>query len=167
MAELVLTRRMLDRPHDSWTLDAYHEMEGYQGLYRAVREMTPEQVHAEVKASGLRGRGGAGFPTGTKWGFVPKDIFPRYLVVNGDEGEPGTFKDRMLMERDPHSLVEGILISCYALQSEHAFIYIRGEMGHAYERVVRAVEEARAVGYVGKDIGGTDFSCEITVHKAA
>ncbi len=90
--------------------------------------MTPEQVHAEVKTSEMQGRGGAGFPAGTKWGFLPPDVFPRYLVVNGDESEPGTYKDRLLMELDPHQLIEGILIACYAFKGAQAFLYVRGEM---------------------------------------
>lgn len=167
MAELVLTKRMLERPDDAHTIAGYEATGGYTALRQVLADMTPEQVHDEVKASGLRGRGGAGFPTGVKWGFVPADAFPRYLVVNGDEGEPGTFKDRMLMERDPHQLVEGVIISCYALQAEHAFIYCRGEMALAFERLGDAVAEAEAAGYLGTGILGSDFACRITVHRAA
>ena len=97
--------------------------------------MTPEQVHEEVKASELQGRGGAGFPTGTKWGFLPANVFPRYVVVNGDESEPGTYKDRMLMELDPHQLIEGIVLTCYAVHAAQAFLYVRGEMALAQERI--------------------------------
>ena len=167
MSELVLTKRMLARPDDAHTLAGYEASGGYTALRKALTDMTPAEVTAEVKASGLRGRGGAGFPTGTKWGFLPEGVYPRYLVVNGDEGEPGTFKDRMLMERDPHQLVEGILISSYALGVEHAFVYCRGELLTAFERLNDAVAEAAAKGYVGRNILGADFSCRITVHRAA
>jgi NADH-quinone oxidoreductase subunit F len=167
MAELILTKRMLERPDDSWTLDAYEATGGYDALRKVLSEMSPAQVRDEVKASGLRGRGGAGFPTGTKWGFLPEGVYPRYLVVNADEGEPGTFKDRMLMERDPHQLVEGSVISAYALEAEHVFIYLRGELRTAYERVCQAVTDATERGYIGPSVLGTDFGVEVTVHRAA
>lgn len=167
MADLVLTKRMIERPDDSWTIAAYEETGGYAALRQALGDMSPEQVHEEVKASGLRGRGGAGFPTGVKWGFLPEGEFPRYLVVNGDEGEPGTFKDRMLMERDPHQLVEGAVISAYAIGAEHVFIYCRGELRNAYERLCRAVAEAQEKGYIGSSVLGSGFGVRVTVHRAA
>ena len=111
--------------------------------------MKPEEVVEQVKASGIRGRGGAGFPTGQKWSFLAP-AFPRYLVVNADESEPGTFKDRIIMEYDPHQLIEGIILSAYAIKAELAFIYIRGEYYFAYTRLVEAVQEAKAKGYLGK-----------------
>jgi NADH-quinone oxidoreductase subunit F len=167
MAELILTKRMLERPDDSWTLAGYEASGGYATLRQVLNERTPAEIRDEVKASGLRGRGGAGFPTGVKWGFLPEGVYPRYLVINGDEGEVGTFKDRMLMERDPHQLIEGILISCFALEAEHAFIYARGELLTAIDRLEQAVAEATEAGYVGTNICGTDVSVQITVHRAA
>src|SRR3954468_22167993 len=120
--------RNIDVP-DLHTLAAYRSRGGYRALEKVLRDMTPEKLIDEVKASGLRGRGGAGFPTGMKWGFVPKDNpKPKYLVCNADESEPGTFKDRLLIEQDPHAIVEGTLLAAYAIQSHTAFIYIRGEL---------------------------------------
>src|SRR5262249_59436011 len=110
----------------------------------------PESIQDHVKAWGLRGRGGAGFPTGQKWSFLAPNSFPRYLVVNADEGEPSTFKDRMLVERDPHGLVEGIAIASYAVQCNLAFVYVRGEFALGYERLTRAIDDARAKGFLGK-----------------
>ena len=120
-----------------------------------------------MKLSGLRGRGGAGFPAATKWSFLPPDSFPRYLVVNGDEGEPSTFKDRMLVERDPHQLVEGIAISAYAVQCNLAFVYIRGEFALGYERLMQAIADANAKGFLGKNILGSGFDLDIVVHRGA
>ena len=115
----------------------------------------------------MLGRGGAGFPAGVKWGLTPQGVWPRYLVVNGDESEPGTYKDRLLMERDPHQLIEGCLIACYAAGLSQCFLYIRGEMALAQERVATALNEAYAAGYVGKNILGTDFSVDIVLHWGA
>ncbi len=129
--------------------------------------MTPEAVHQEVKDASLLGRGGAGFPAGVKWGFCPPDVWPRYLVVNGDESEPGTYKDRLLMEKDPHQLIEGALIACYAVGLSQAFLYVRGEMALAQERIGRALNDAYAAGFVGKNIMGTDFSVDIVLHWGA
>ena len=163
MTDLILTSRMVDHPADSHTVARYVDTGGYTALDKALSEMTPEAIIAEVKASNMRGRGGAGFPTGVKWGFLaPAE--PRYLVVNGDESEPGTFKDRQLLERDPHQLVEGIIISSYALNVHHAFVYIRGEYPKPARRVQRAIDEAYEAGYLGEDIRGTGFSLDITVH---
>ena len=111
----------------------------------------------------MLGRGGAGFPAGVKWGFMPPGKFPYYLVVNGDESEPGTYKDRLLMERDPHQLIEGCLITCYALGLSQCFLYVRGEMPAAQENLAQALNEAYAKGYVGKNIMGTEFSVDITL----
>jgi NADH-quinone oxidoreductase subunit F len=125
--------------------------------------MTPQQVHDEVKAAEIQGRGGAGFPAGTKWGFLPAGVHPRYLVINGDESEPGTYKDRLLMERDPHQLIEGIVIACYALNASQAFLYVRGEMAHAQERLAQALNDAYANNMVGKNICGSNFSVDVTL----
>ncbi|HEV8334981.1 MAG TPA: NADH-quinone oxidoreductase subunit NuoF [Candidatus Polarisedimenticolia bacterium] len=152
---------------DSATLEAYLQGGGYRALARALKEMTPEQVVEEVKASGLRGRGGAGFPTGMKWGFMPKGPGPKYLVLNADESEPGTFKDRLLLERDPHLVLEGFLIGCYAVGCHHGFIYIRGEFVRPYRILLQAVQEARARGYVGKNLLGSGYDLEITVYRGA
>ena len=161
----VLTQRW-DRP-DAHTLSGYLDSGGYRAL-RAALEEAPERLREQVKASGLRGRGGAGFPAGVKWGFVPQDSGkPIYLVVNADEGEPGTFKDRELMERDPHQLLEGIAISCYALNSHRAFIFIRGEYLWPGIRLEEAIAEAYGQGYLGKDILGSGFDCDVTLHYAA
>src|ERR671913_762554 len=151
---------------DAHTIDRYHATGGYQGLRKAL-EQTPAQVSEEVKKSTLLGRGGAGFPAGTKWSFMPQGVWPRYLVVNGDESEPGTYKDRLLMECDPHQLIEGCLIACYAAGLSRCFLYIRGEMPLAHERVARALDEAYAAGYVGKNILGTNFSVDIVMHWGA
>ena len=151
---------------DAHTLDGYLATGGYKGLRRAL-EMPPADVHEEVKTASLLGRGGAGFPAGVKWGFCPPGVWPRYLVVNGDESEPGTYKDRLLMERDPHQLIEGCLIASYALGLSQCFLYVRGEMAHAQERVASALNEAYEAGYVGKNICGTDFSVDIVLHWGA
>ncbi|WP_420451520.1 complex I 51 kDa subunit family protein [Ilumatobacter sp.] len=151
---------------DSHTIDRYLATGGYEGL-RAALERTPEEVSAEVKASTLLGRGGAGFPAGVKWGFTPEGVWPRYLVVNGDESEPGTYKDRLLMERDPHQLIEGSLIACYAAGLSQCFLYVRGEMPLAHERIATALNEAYELGYVGRGIMGTDFSVDVVLHWGA
>ena len=127
----------------------------------------PPDVHEEVKNATVLGRGGAGFPAGTKWGLTPPGVLPRYLVVNGDESEPGTYKDRLLMERDPHQLIEGCLIACYAAGLSQCFLYIRGEMALAQERVATALNEAYAAGYIGKNILGSNFSVDIVLHWGA
>ncbi len=147
---------------ESYTIQQYEATGGYQGLRRALG-MTPAAVTEEVKTASLLGRGGAGFPAGVKWGFCPPGVWPRYLVVNGDESEPGTYKDRLLMERDPHQLIEGILIASYAVGCSQAFCYIRGEMALAQERVAQALNDAYAKGYIGQNILGTDFSVDVVM----
>ena len=147
---------------DSHTLERYEATNGYDGLRRAL-DRTPADVHEEVRDAVVLGRGGAGFPAGVKWGFMPPGKFPYYLVVNGDESEPGTYKDRLLMERDPHQLIEGCLITCYALGLSQCFLYVRGEMPAAQENLAQALNEAYAKGYVGKNIMGTEFSVDITL----
>lgn len=153
-----------DRP---WTLRTYEAHGGYEGLRKALT-MDAADVVTTVKDSGLRGRGGAGFPTGMKWGFLPApDGGPRYLVVNADESEPGTCKDIPLMLADPQLLVEGVAITSYAIGCHHAFIYLRGEVVHVYRRLLRAVEEAYAAGHLGKDVHGSGYDLEVTVHAGA
>ncbi len=155
----------VDEPR-SHALDTYEADGGYATAQRVLTEMEPAAVIEQVKASGIRGRGGAGFPTGVKWGFLSPG-FPRYLVVNADESEPGTFKDRMIMEYDPHQLLEGIILSAFAIQAETAFIYIRGEYHFAATRLVDAIAEAKAKRYLGKGIFGTDKNLEIIVYRGA
>lgn len=157
MTQKILLSRMEAHPSDSQTLARYVDTGGYATLRKALKSMTPEEVTAEVKASNIRGRGGASFPTGVKWGFLPPDIRPRYLVVNGDESEPGTFKDRMLLERDPHQLLEGIILSAYALDVHESFVYIRGEYPKPARRLQRAIDEAYEAGYLGGNILGSGF----------
>jgi len=151
---------------DSFTLARYEATGGYAGLDAALAK-APSEVLDEVKAASLLGRGGAGFPAGTKWGFCPPGVFPRYLVVNGDESEPGTYKDRILMELDPHQLIEGVLIACYAVGCAQAFLYVRGEMALAQERIAQALNDAYAAGHVGKGIHGSNFSVDIVLHWGA
>jgi NADH-quinone oxidoreductase subunit F len=148
-------------------ISIYEKHGGYQAFRKAVKEMTPDQVTDAVKASGLRGRGGAGFPAGVKWSFLPKGVFPRYLVVNADESEPGTFKDRQIMERNAHQVIEGIAIAAYAIQCHHAFIYIRGEFPYAADCLERAIAEAESRSYLGNNILGTNYQLRITVHRGA
>src|ERR671919_1019706 len=152
---------------DGHTLERYLDTGGYEGLKRALTSMTPDEVTEEVKAASLLGRGGAGFPAGQKWGFLPKDVFPRYLVVNGDESEPGTYKDRILMERDPHQLIEGILICAFAVRAAQSFLYVRGEMALAQERLAAALTDAYAAGLVGRNILGSGWSHDIVLHWGA
>ncbi len=152
---------------ESWTIATYQRLSGYQALRKAL-QMEPDAIIQLVKDSGLRGRGGAGFPTGMKWGFIPQgDGKPHYLVVNADEGEPGTCKDTPLMMADPHSLVEGIIISAFAVRCSHAFIYLRGELVHAGRRLQQAIDEAYAASYLGEDILGSGFSLKLTLHRGA
>jgi NADH-quinone oxidoreductase subunit F len=149
-------------------IEVYRAHGGYEALAKALNSFQPDELVEEVKKSGLRGRGGAGFATGLKWSFLPKESAkPRYLCVNGDESEPGTFKDRMIMEVSPHLLVEGVIIASYATKVHHAFIYVRGELLQAGLQVERAVREAAEAGFIGKDILGSGFDLAITVHHGA
>ena len=151
-------------------LPSYERAGGYQAMRKALRSMTPQEVTELVKASNLRGRGGAGFPTGLKWSFVPMgDSAPRpkYLVVNADEMEPGTFKDRLLLEGDPHQLIEGVIISAYAVQAEVAYIFLRGEYRLAARRLAKALAEAYAKGYLGTNILQSGFTLELYLHTSA
>ncbi|MFN0057346.1 MAG: NADH-quinone oxidoreductase subunit NuoF [Planctomycetota bacterium] len=152
----------------SHTLEYYRRHGGYEMARKATKEFQPDQLIELVKSSNLRGRGGAGFPTGVKWSFVPKSSSkPKYLAVNADESEPGTFKDRVLMEHDPHLLLEGMMICCWAVGIKAAYIYIRGEFVFGYKRLVAAVEEAYAAGFLGKGIFGSSFDLDVTVHRGA
>ena len=155
-----------DEP-DSFTLAGYRRVGGYQALPKALA-MQPDDVIATVKTSVLRGRGGAGFPTGVKWSFIPQgDGKPHYLTVNADESEPGTCKDIPLMMATPHTLIEGIIIACYAIRASHAFIYVRGEVLHVVRRLQLAVTEAYEAGYLGKNILGSGFGLDVVVHAGA
>ena len=147
-------------------LRAYQEAGGYEGL-RSALSLAPEDVCAAVDSAGLQGRGGANFPTARKWSLLPPGRWPRYLVINGDESEPGTYKDRLIMERSPHQLIEGALIAAYAFGAGQVFLYIRGEMALAQERVIQAVNEAYREGLAGRGILGSDFSVDIVVHPGA
>jgi NADH-quinone oxidoreductase subunit F len=156
------------REPNSFTLDFYVQHGGYEPLRKALGTLTPDQIVDMVKASGLRGRGGAGFPTGMKWQFVDKKSDkPRYIACNADESEPGTFKDHVIMERNPHLLIEGCAIACYAIGAKTAYIYIRGEFFHVQQILERAIAEARAKGFLGENILGSGFDCEVYVHRGA
>jgi NADH-quinone oxidoreductase subunit F len=149
-------------------IKGYERAGGYRALRKALTSMTPEQVIEEVKASNLRGRGGAGFYTGLKWSFMPKDLpGPKYLVANADEMEPGTFKDRYLLEGDPHQLIEGMIIAAYAMRADTAYVFMRGEYKKAAQTVSRAIAEAYAAGYLGNGIAGSDYSLNIYLHLSA
>ena len=153
---------------DSRKIDVFLENGGYQALEKALKQMTPDTIIDEVKKSSLRGRGGAGFPTGMKWSFVPKDSpKPKYVICNADESEPGTCKDRPLMEMDPHQLIEGIIIAGRAINAHHGFIYIRGEYRYVLDIVDEAIEEAYARGYLGKNILGSGFDFDLLIHTGA
>ncbi|MBN2319859.1 MAG: NADH-quinone oxidoreductase subunit NuoF [Acidobacteria bacterium] len=166
MAIKVLTKNM--DVENLQQIDVYESLGGYRNLAKALKEYTPDSIVDTVKKSGLRGRGGAGFPTGMKWGFVPKDSGkPIYLCVNADESEPGTFKDRLIIEKDPHQLIEGIIISAYALLCHRAFIYIRGEFVYGSKVLNQAIEQAREKGYLGKNILDSGFDLELSVHRGA
>jgi len=166
MAEFKLLTNDIGAP-DLETRAGYERVGGYQALREAFKRFTPDQLVQEVKTSGIRGRGGAGFPTGTKWSFLPKETFPRYLCCNADESEPGCFKDRFLIDNNPHQLIEGVLIASYALQVNVAFIYIRGEYYDQRLTLERVAEEARQAGYIGKNILGSGFDCDVIIHGGA
>src|SRR4029079_9955584 len=153
---------------NSYTLDFYTKnLRGYEGLRKALT-LKPNDIIEQVKASGLRGRGGAGFPTGMKWQFVRRDTpKPKYICCNADESEPGTFKDHVLMERTPHLLIEGCAISCYAIGAKVAYIYIRGEFFHVQQILEAEIEKAYKAGYLGKNIFGSGFDCDVFVHRGA
>jgi len=152
---------------NSYKINVYLEKKGYTAVKKALKEMNPEQILEEVKKANLRGRGGAGFPAGVKWGFVPDVDKPKYLCVNADEGEPGTFKDRYIMSHDPHLLIEGIIITSFCVGIHKAFIYIRGEYEAVALRLEQAIFEAYEKGFLGKNILKTGFDLDVTVHRGA
>jgi NADH-quinone oxidoreductase subunit F len=165
--EPILLKNM-QQPGYTGSLPDYERAGGYQALRKVLGKVPPAEVTTTVIKSGLRGRGGAGFPTGVKWGFLPKDYQgPRYLCCNADESEPGTFKDRQLIERDPHQMIEGIVLACYAIQAATAYIYIRGEFALGAAILDRALSEGRTAGYVGKNILGQGIDIEVWVHRGA
>ena len=162
-----VTLKYVEHPK-SHTMKFYESHGGYRQAERAVKKLSPAKIIEIVKSSGLRGKGGAGFPAGLKWGFVPKDSpKPRYLICNADESEPGTFKDKMLLEEDPHAVLEGIIIAAKAIGSHHCYIYIRGEFPYGARVLQGAVDEATKKKYLGKKIFGTDYALEVTVHRGA
>jgi len=151
---------------NSERITVYLERGGYTALRQAV-QMPPDELIALVKASGLRGRGGAGFPAGVKWGFMPQEPVTKYVCVNTDEGEPGTFKDRLLVEHDPHSIIEGVIIAAYAVGANRAFVYIRGEFFLGVKRWIKAIDDAYAYGFLGQNILGSGFDLDLSVHRGA
>lgn len=164
---LMVTNRLREHPKDSWTLERALDTGAYDAAKKAVQEIPPDDLIELVKGSGLRGRGGAGFPTGMKWGFVPKDVSPKYVVINHDEGEPCTYKDRELAESDPHQLIEGIIIASWANQANKSFVYCRGEFALGSRRMDQAVAEAYEKGFLGRGIFGSKFDLDIVLHRGA
>jgi len=153
---------------NSHTIPVYRQYHGYEAIRRVLKKMTPDEVIAEVTASNLRGLGGAGFPTGRKWSFIPKESEkPKYLIVNADESEPGTFKDRHIIDHYTHGLLEGIMIAAYAIGAHKAFIYIRGEYVRQAERLVEQIQAAYKEGFLGKGIFGSKFDLDVVVHRGA
>lgn len=164
MAYLLLRHRDVPNIHK---IDVYRQHGGYEGLEKAITQMTPTEVIDVVKASGLRGRGGAGFPTGVKWSFIPKAAGEKYVVINTDESETGTFKDRELSEKNPHQVIEGAIIAAYAIGAKTIYNYFRGEFMDAGYAMEEAIREAYAAGFLGKNILGSDFSCDFYCHYGA
>lgn len=164
MAYLLLRHRDVPNIHK---IDVYRQHGGYEGLEKAITQMTPQEVIDVVKASGLRGRGGAGFPTGVKWSFIPKAATEKYIVINTDESETGTFKDRELSEKNPHQVIEGAIIAAYAIGAKTIYNYFRGEFMDAGYAMEEAIREAYAAGFLGKNILGSDFSCDFYCHYGA
>jgi len=166
LSEKILLRNV-EIPN-SERIDVYLKRGGYLALHKALREHTPDELIEMVKKSGLRGRGGAAFPAGLKWGFMPTDPdVAKYVCVNADEGEPGTFKDRLLIERDPHSVIEGTIIAAYAVGAHRAFVYIRGEFFTGVKCWMKAIDDAYARGFLGQDILGSGFDLDLSVHRGA
>ena len=158
--------RDLDIPNIA-DLDTYIQHGGFEALRTAVTEKTPTDIITLVKDAGLRGRGGAGFPTGVKWGFLPKGVYPRYLLCNADESEPGTFNNHQIIERNPHQLIEGVALAAYAVEATTAYIYLRGEFAFGARQLDRAVQQAYARGFLGKNAFGKDVNLEIVIHRGA
>ena len=167
LEETKLLLKYADNPDYTTDIDCYLRHGGYEELKKAMK-MKPEEIRDEVKKSGLRGRGGAGFPAGVKWGFLDfKSGKPIYLICNADESEPGTFKDRQLIYKDPHQLIEGMMISAFAIHAKLAFIYIRGEMFDGADLLEEAIEEAREKNFLGDNVLGSDYSCDMIVYRGA
>src|SRR5687767_13569808 len=169
MPEVKILRRWVDDP-EQYKIDTYIAHGGYTALKKAFAEMQPDDLIEMVKGSGLRGRGGAGAATGMKWGFMPKEPTPQrpnYLICNADESEPGTFNNRELIEKDPHQLIEGLIISAYALRVRTMFIYLRGEMVLAAKVLAAAISEAYARGFLGENVFGSGFSTDLILHRGA
>jgi NADH-quinone oxidoreductase subunit F len=167
MPEMRVLTAHIGKP-EQLKIETYEQNGGYQAIRKAIPQIAPTDLIEMVKQSGLRGRGGAGFSTGMKWSFVPKDLaLPKYLVCNCDESEPGTFKDRLLIEHDPHQLIEGMILACYAIGAHQAFIYCRGEFYQGIATLRAAVAQAKQRGYLGERLFGSDFSLEIVVHPGA
>jgi NADH-quinone oxidoreductase subunit F len=164
MAYLLLRHRDV---LDIKKLDVYIKNGGFESFKKAVTSMQSGQVMDEVKASGLRGRGGAGFPTGVKWSFIPKGVFPTYVVANADESEPGTFKDREIMEGNPYQFLEGVAIACYAIQSNAGYVYLRGEFQQLALQLDSCLTEMEKAGFLGEDLFGTNYSLRIRTHLGA
>lgn len=166
MTEMRILMAYIDSPDQD--ISTYEHNGGYQAIRKAIPHIKPENLVEMVKQSGLRGRGGAGFSTGSKWGFIPKNTTsPKYLVCNCDESEPGTFKDRLLIERDPHQVIEGVILASYAIGANMAFIYTRGEFYEGISKLQEAVDQAKEHGYLGNQILGTDYSLNIVIHPGA
>jgi NADH-quinone oxidoreductase subunit F len=161
-----LLLRDLDVPNIR-ELDVYASQGGYRALQRVVQDGEPDEVIKEIRKSNLRGRGGAGFPTGVKWGFVPKDVFPKYVVINADESEPGAFKDRQLLEGNPHQIIEGATIAAYAIQAQTVYIYCRGEFLQPARILQQAIDDAYSAGHLGKNLYGSTYSLDMFVHLGA
>lgn len=166
MPEMKVLTAHMDDP-DQHNIDTYERNGGYQAIRKVIPSIAPSILTEMVKESGLRGRGGAGFITGMKWGFIPKDAPIRYLVCNCDESEPGTFKDRLIIEKDPHQLIEGMILASYAIGAHTSFIYSRGEFFGGIAQLKKTIDQAKAKGYLGKNIFGTDYSLDIIVHAGA
>ncbi|MCE5317807.1 MAG: NADH-quinone oxidoreductase subunit NuoF [Parachlamydia sp.] len=167
MPEMRVLTAHIDKPGQE-KIETYEQNGGYQAVRKAIPHIAPADLTEMVKQSGLRGRGGAGFSTGMKWGFIPKDPnLPKYLVCNSDESEPGTFKDRLLIEKDPHQLIEGMILTSYAIGAHFAVIYCRGEYFEGLAKLRNALKEAKARGYLGKDLFGSNYSLEMVVHPGA
>jgi NADH-quinone oxidoreductase subunit F len=166
MSEMRVLMAHIDKPNQC-AISVYESNGGYQAIRKAIPQIAPDALIDLVKQSGLRGRGGAGFATGVKWGFVPKAAPEKYLVCNCDESEPGVFKDRLLIERDPHQLIEGMILASYAIGARRAFIYCRGEYFEGSATLKQAVREARQKGYLGTKLFGSDYSLDILVHPGA
>ena len=161
---------LIHKGQEPLSLKEYIKEGGYQSVHKAIKELEPQQITDLVKKSDLRGRGGAGFPTGMKWSFVPMGAdapHPKYLVINADEMEPGTFKDRLLLEGNPHQLIEGIICASYAIQASAAYIFLRWAYRLAEKRLRKAIAEAYEAGYLGKNILGSDYSLQVHLHVSA